>query len=344
MIRRRFLLGVAVAALISACGEERDGSPALFTEGSGVRTVRTAVYDTIWSYGGIQDTVFGAPTRLAAAPDNALYVLDPMLQQVVRLSPAGDLDWRWGRKGEGPGELGNVRAIDVTADGGLVLADSGNCRLVFLSPQGLVKQERTIICSEFSLIEGVAALSSGGVVLDTNRPADPWLLVSTGGQQDSVAIPWSRFAEMHFLQRYGNVAASENDTWVFAFEAGNGWFSFEADKPLGTYPFVEHTEFPEIIVNRSGNSTMWRMARRPAYSAYDVDIWQDTMYVLPGGHTPHRLRVLDKYEVSSGRYVYSQTLPNVADGVAVTGDRVFVLDNRGLYPQITSLRWKGPAR
>lgn len=342
MIRKTSLMALSTLVLGLACGEERDGTPALFTEGSGVRTVRTVAYDTIWSYGGIRDTVFGAPTRLVAAPDNALYVLDPMLQQVARLSPMGNLDWRWGNKGEGPGELGNVRAFDVTPDGGLVLADSGNCRLVFLSPQGMVEREQTIICNGFSLIEGVAALSSGDVVLDTNRPADPWMLVSADDQKDSVKVPWSGFTTMHFLQRYGNVAPSDKDTWVFAFEAGNGWFSFEADTPLGMFPYVEHTEFPEIIVNRSGNSTMWRMARRPAYSAYDMDVWKDTMYVLPGGHTPHRFRVLDKYDITSGQYVYSQALPNVADGVAVTGDRVFVLDNRGLYPQITSLRWKGP--
>ncbi|MDE2753365.1 MAG: hypothetical protein OXI83_12375, partial [Gemmatimonadota bacterium] len=272
------------------------------------------------------------------------YALDAVLQRVVRLSPAGDLDWRWGRKGEGPGELGNVRAFDVTPDGGLVLADSGNCRLVFLSPEGVLKREDTIICNDFSLVEGVAALSSGDVVLDTNRPADPWILVSAGVRMDSVTVPWSDLTTMHFLQRYGNIAASENDTWVFAFEAGNGWFTFEVDTPLGMFPFVEHTEFPEIIVSRSENSTMWRMATQPAYSAYDMDVWRDTMYVLPGGHTSHRFRVLDMYDVRSGQYVHSQTLPDVTDSFAVTGDRVFVLDNRELYPRITSLRRKGPER
>lgn len=344
MIRRRVLLALSATVLGAACAEMRGGTPALYTEGSGVRTVRTVAYDTIWSYGGVRDTILGAPTRLVAAPDNALYVLDPMLQQVVRLSPAGDLDWRWGSKGEGPGELGNVRAFDVTPDGGVVLADSGNCRLVFLSPEGVLKREDTIICTDFSLVEGVAALSAGDVVLDTNRPADPWILVSEGEQEDSVKVPWSGFTTMHFLQRYGNVAASENDKWVFAFEAGNGWFTFEADTPLEMFPYVEHTEFPEIIVNRRDNRTSWRLAARPAYSAYDMDVWKDTMYVLPGGHTAHRFRVLDMYDVGSGRYVHSQTLPDVADSFAVTGDRVFVLDNRGLYPQITSFRRKGSER
>ncbi len=348
MIRKTSLVVLSTLVLGSACGGERGGTPALFTDGSGVRTVRTVVYDTIWSYGGIRDTILGAPTRLAAAPDSALYVLDPMLQQVVRLSPTGNLDWRWGNRGQGPGELGNVRAFEVTPDGGLVLADSGNCRLVFLSPEGLLEREQAIVCSDFSLIEGVAALSSGDFVLDTNRRADPWILVSADGQQDSVEVPWSGFATMHFIQRYGNVAASEDDTWVFAFEAGNGWFTFQADTPLEMFPYVEHTEFPEIIVNRSeagiNSRTTWRMTRRPAYSGYAMDVWKDTMYVLPGGHTPHRLRVLDKYDVRSGRYLHSQTLPDVTDSFAVTGDRVFVLDKRELHPQVISLRLKGAER
>lgn len=339
---RPTMLGLAFLLLTAACESGLvDGTPKLFSEGSGVRTVHTASYDTIWHYGGLNDTILGAPTRLVAAPDNALYVLDPMLQQVIRLSPSGDLDWRWGRKGEGPGELGNVRALDVTPDGGVVLADSGNCRLVFLSAHGVLEREDAVVCADFGLMEGVAALASGDVVLDTNRPGNPWILQSASGEQDSVRVPWPGLEGMHFLQRYGNVGRSDGDVWVFGFEAGNGWFVLERDKVLGVFPYVEHTDFPEVIVSQSGNRTMWRMAERPAYSAYDLNVWKDTLYVVPGGHTEHRFRVLDKYGIRSGEYLHSQALPDFTDGVAVTGDRVFVLNNRELYPQITSLRRKG---
>lgn len=334
--------GLALCSLIlsAACAEGPDG-PVLFDRGSEDRRVLAPEYDTIWHYGGIHDTLFGAPTRLAATPDNALYVLDPMLQQVARFSAQGAVEWSWGSKGEGPGEIANVRALDVAADGGVLLADSGNCRLVFLSPSGLLEREQTVVCDDFSLIEGVALLSSGNVILDTNRMALPWILVSPDGGQVDMTPPWSGFETLHFLQRYGNTAASDDDVWVFGFETGNGWFAMQHQQVLGTYPYVEHTDFPDIIVTRSETTTMWRMATRPAYSAFSMDVWRDTMYVIPGGHTRHRMRVVDKYDVTNGRYLYSQGLPDVVANLAVTGDRIFVLDDRELYPQITSLVWKG---
>ena len=329
--------------LSAACVERPDG-PVLFDRGSEDRIVHTSRYDTIWHYGGIQDTLLGSPTRLAATPDNALYVLDPMLRQVVRFSAQGAVEWSWGSKGEGPGEIGNVRALDVTPGGGVLLADSGNCRLVFLSPSGSLEREQTLVCDDFSLIEGVAILSSGDVVLDTNRMLVPWILVTSDGGQSDITPPWSGFETLHFLQRYGNTAASIEDVWVFGFETGNGWFAMERQQVLGTYPYVEHTDFPDILVRRNENTTMWRMATRPAYSAYAMDVWRDTMYVVPGGHTRHRMRVIDKYDIRNGRYLSSQGLPDVVAGFAVTGDRTFLLDNRELYSQITSLRWEGDER
>lgn len=340
MIRSVPCLALCSLILPVACAD-RPNAPMLFTKGSADRIVRAPEYDTIWHYGSIQDTLFGSPTRLAATVDNALYVLDPMLQQVVRFSPHGNVEWTWGSKGEGPGEVANARALDATPDGGVLLADSGNCRLVFLSPGGLLEREQTIVCDDFSLIEGVAVLSSGDVVLDTNRMAVPWILVTQQGGQVDITPPWPGFQTLHFLQRYGNTAASHDDVWVFGFETGNGWFAMEGRQVLGTYPYVEHTEFPDIVVNRGENTTMWRMAARPAYSAFSMDVWRDTLYVIPGGHTIHRMRIIDKYDIKSGRYLFSQEIPDVVADFAVTGDRTFVLDNRELYPRITSLGWEG---
>ncbi len=343
MIRAAPVLALCSMIPSGACVDSPDG-PVLFDRGSEDRVVHTSRYDTVWHYGGIQDTLLGGPTRLAATPDNALYVLDPMLRQVTRFSAQGAVEWSWGAKGEGPGEIASVRALDVTPGGGVLLADSGNCRLVFLSPTGLLEREQTIVCDDFSLIEGVAVLSSGDVILDTNRMAVPWILVTPDGGQVDIAPPWSGFETMHFLQRYGNTAASIEDVWVFGFETGNGWFAMERQQVLGTYPYVEHTDFPEIIVRRNESTTMWRMATQPAYSAFSMDVWRDTMYVVPGGQTRHRMRVIDKYDIRNGHYLFSQSLPDVVMNFAVTGDRTFVLDDRGLYPQITSLRWREDER
>lgn len=79
-----------VVALVVGCDSDRAGqrtllgergastgeATPLFTEGQGPRNVRTVAYDIIWSFGGAGDTLLSAPSRLAAAPEGGVYVLD----------------------------------------------------------------------------------------------------------------------------------------------------------------------------------------------------------------------------------------------------------------------------
>lgn len=51
---------------------------------------------------------------------------DVLNQAAYRIGSDGELLWSWGTKGEGPGELANVQALDVAPDGSVVLVDSGN--------------------------------------------------------------------------------------------------------------------------------------------------------------------------------------------------------------------------
>ena len=344
MTYTRQLVVQAILPALLLVGCQETGLENLFDESSaGVRTVYEVAYDTVWQYGGIDDTVFAVPKALAATEAGALYVLDAQTSRVVRFSPRGVIDWAWGAKGEGPGEVMNVQAIDATPDGGVVLADSGNCRLVFLSAAGVLVEERSLRC-DFSLIEGVAVLSSGDIVLDTNGDA-PWSL-ATDSEYTDLPVPWTGFLEMPFLQRYGNVVSWGDDGWVFGFETGNGWFVWRRGRELATFPYVEHTPFPEVTISRrSGDgvvTTITRMVTRPPLSAYAIDAWMDTLYVLPGGVTKHRRRVLDKYSIPDGRYQHSVGLPGMgtANYIAVVGGTVFIIEAQDYFPYITALRYR----
>lgn len=225
--------------------------------------------------------------------------------------------------------------------GGVVLADSGNRRLLYFSPDGLLAKEVTVRDESFALISGVVELADGTVVLDTDGPT-PWLLVSPGtGETTPVPAPWEGFDRMNYLQRSGGIGGS-GATWAFGFVAGNGFFVMEHDVVVGTYPYVEHADFPEVGVSSpERGTTIVRLLSRPKYSGYALSLREDTMFVLPGGTTSARMRVLDKYNLSTGRYMASQMLPGTASNFAVAGnDQVYLAatDQSGLFPMLLSVR------
>lgn len=336
-MRQCFALAL-LPVLAGACGgTPSKQAPVLFDKGSGVRTVREVRYDTVWHYGGVRDTLFAHPGKVAAAPDGAVYVLDMAVQKVIRFSPDGEVDWVWGTKGEGPGEIQNVRAFDVGPDGGIVLADSHNCRLVFLSSEGSLVHERGFVC-DAPLIEGIAVLASGDVVLDTSGDI-PWIIQTVDGYSTPLEVPWSGFVDRPFLERYGLVSSWGN-TWVFGFATGNGWFVSDHGVMVDAFPYVEHTDFPETVVTRSRDGDVVRTVtgtiERPSVAAWDLEVWNDTLLVLArdqGG-----ISLLDKYSVRGGGYLYSHTLPGEADNIAVYGNTLFIIDRQDFFSYVTALR------
>lgn len=338
---RKFL--GAATLLLAACGAESRPYPvlSLFSEGAGERVVVPARYDTLWVYGGLADTLLSVPGPLVPARDGGVYVLDLQFARVSKFSEDGAVSWSRGRSGEGPGEFGNVRAMTARKGGGVLVADSGNRRLLYFLPDGALAKEVTVHDDSFTLISGVVELADGAVVLDTDGPT-PWLLVLPDtGETTPIPAPWAGFDRMNYLQRSGNISGS-GSTWVFGFVAGNGFFVMEHDVVAGTHPYVEHAEFPEVaVLSPERGTTIVRHLSRPRYSGYALSVREDTMFVLPGGTTPARRRVLDKYSLTTGRYLASQMLPGTATKFAVAGNgKVFLaaMDQSGLFPVLLSLR------
>lgn len=335
-------LATATTLLLAACGTESRSYPvmSLFSEGAGERVVVLARYDTLWTYGGMTDTLLSVPGPMVPARDGGVYVLDLQFLRVSKFSHDGTVSWSRGRPGDGPGEFREIRAMTAWREGGVLLADSGNRRLLYFSPHGTLAKEVTVRDDSFSLISGVVELADGTVVLDTNGPT-PWLLVSPStGETRPISVPWEGFDRMNYLQRSGNVSGS-GPIWVFGFMAGNGFYVMEHDMVAGTYPYVEHAEFPEVMVSSPARgTTVVSLTSRPQYSGYALSVREDTMFVLPGGATPNRRRVLDKYSLPTGRYLHSQMLPGTAMTFAVAeNNRVFLatMDQTGLFPLLVSL-------
>lgn len=312
------------------------GEP-LFSAGLGDRSVRETAYDVGWVFA--DDTVLVGPDRMAPAPGGGVYVLDLRAQQVHRIDSTGLL-WSWGQTGEGPHELGSVRAMaSDPATGGVILADSGRQRLLWLSPNGVVLHAAPVPMEDAGLIWSIVALAdSSGYVLSTSTSDAPVLLVSADGSKGRpIPAPWDGFHRLSHLQWKGTVFAAPNGGWGYAFESGNGWFVFGSDS-VSAYPYVEHTDFPDVVTEYIGASRSTRVISSPPYSGYDVASRGDTLYVLSGGKTEDAFRVLDKYSIGSGEYLGSQRLPGNRSyrRFAVDGVSVFLIDRPALMSVIVS--------
>lgn len=343
-MRGLLLAGRRLLAVVGmgACGGVGDSGEPLFREGSGERVVKMVSYDTLWAYGGSGDTLLSAPFRLTAAPSGGVYVLDIATQQVHHLRD-GAVQWSWGSIGEGPGEVRNIRGLAVDAEtGGPVVADGENQRIVWLSAEGNWIREVSIPGEGVGMVWNMVALSNGEFVLTTSNGNAPLLKVSRDGLQGwPIPPPWQGFRSMHHIQWIGKAFAVDGGRWGFAFESGNGWFVFGADS-VQAFPYVEHVDFPEVVVRneRLGFGRTLRgvgLLSEPSYSGYHLDSRGDTLYVLPGGTSPVRRRVLDLYSIKSGEYLVSRPLPGYYTRFALAGDTVFVIDRTGMFPHVLSL-------
>ncbi len=334
----------------------------LFDQAAALVVTRRMAFDTLWVYGGASDTIMLNADRVAAFPGGDAAVLDLLGRRVHRVGADG-IVWSWGTRGEGPGEIDHVRTLDVNSRGEVVLADSGNGRLHWLSGDGAWLRE--VGLPEGTIhVDAVASLEGGHYILSAVMyaaalatpdsfmspgpvAANRWVRVSATGEMEGlVPFPWDGFRLMSFFQTDGSIAGARSSSsgdrrWVFGFGLGNGFFVFN-DSVAEPYPYVRHADFPEVETRgltggRSGFRLRYREGR-PERVARDVAIRGDTVFVLAGNYWE-----MDRYESATGRYLDSVLLPVPLSRFALARDGLVGIVAGGMYPQVIALRAKsGP--
>ena len=309
-------------------------APALFSSSDDMERVRSSMkFDTLWVFGGPSDTLLAAPSLPRLDGAKGLVVFDVRNQAAYRLGKNGELLWSWGTKGEGPGELQGVRAMDVAADGSVVLIDSRNRRMVRLSADGRLLDE-TPVPPRSSYVQSVAALP-GGQLAVAGRVGGSLLALWDGDDVVAVESPTS-LGETYSLLHQGTMVRWGDNSWVFGFLYGNGWATFWETQLLGVFPYVEHSDFPRARQVRRGNGMSTQMTRRPGDSGRSLSVVGDTLFVLFGGERVAGW-ALDKFDLQTGAYLETEVLPHFANWAAVGGDRVFTIEAWDVYPRIVAL-------
>lgn len=84
---------------------------------------------------GPEEYTFGRVGGLLVGPRGRIYVGDAQALEVRVFSPTGEMERRFGRKGEGPGEFTHIGGISRAPDGIAVL-DGNQGRVMVFSPRG----------------------------------------------------------------------------------------------------------------------------------------------------------------------------------------------------------------
>ena len=329
-------LGSAGAA---AAQERLVEARALFSSSDDMDRGRSSVvFDTLWTFGGPADTVLASPWVLRPDGTGGVVVLDLGNPTVFRLGANGDLLWSWGTRGEGPGELMSVQTVDMAPDGSVVLVDSDNRRVVRLSADGRLPEE-VPMPAQSADVWSVAALADGRLAV-VGRPASGFgLALSLWNGDAVVGAAWpAGLGEASVLQHQGNVARWGDKGWVFGFAVGNGWTTFREARLTGVFPYVEHSDFPGVQrVHRDDGGFRETMMRRPVDTGLSLSVVGDTLFVLFGGESQSRGRVLDKFDARTGAYLETDVLPHYANEAVVDGDRAFTIEAWDVFPRIVAL-------
>lgn len=333
MRRNNIILAVVT---MSACGGGIDAPLPLFSPATDSERVFSEVaYDTLWAIGGPGDTLLAMPAFPRAYGNHGLVFFDIQSQSVRLLGDDGTVSWSYGKVGEGPGELLNVRAIDVRErDGAVILVDSGNQRVLTLNSNGEIVDE--VPLSVGGIVHSVSVLSDDDLALFASREPH-WQVWNRDGIRGNSGAP-DAMQDMSFLQFQGRTTLWKSDKWVFGLGLGNGWFVFQDTAVIGVYPFVEHTQFAEIRTVRQGLSRTSYMVNRPPSSARSLSVRGDTLHVLFGGHSSSAGRLLDKHDLNTGQYLETNLLPHYANRAIVGANgTVFTITSADLYPRIVAL-------
>ncbi|MCY4399490.1 MAG: hypothetical protein OXE96_09155 [Gemmatimonadetes bacterium] len=357
----RAALGMVLLAVAGCSVEEAVPSTPvnLFDQAAAPVVTRRVAFDTLWVYGGATDTIMLNADRVAAFPSGDAAVLDLAGRRVHRVGANGVV-WSWGTRGEGPGEIDHVRDLDVNAQGEVVLADTGNGRLLWVSggdgtwlrevglPEGTINVDAVASLEGDHYILSSLMYATALATPDSNSrgpiTAYRWVRLSATGEMEGlVPFPWDGFHSMSFLQTVGSIAGARSSSgggqrWVFGFGLGNGFFVFN-DSVAEPYPYVRHADFPEV---ETGGLTGGRDGFRvgfpegpPERVARDMAIRGDTVFVLAGNYWE-----IDRYESATGQYLDSMLLPVPLSQFAVGRDALIGIVAGGMYPQVIALRAK----
>lgn len=287
---------------------------------SGTRRIVSHLWDTVRVFSSpALDSLLDGAYRLGMSDKDYVVYSNERRRLIAVSKKDGRVRWLVPKE-----TFGDVRDMKVTRDGVIRLLDRRRGVVLIISGPGEGALRDSVSLSDFGLPSQIAPLSSGRLIVLDQEARSPLVFAAKDGPQ-ALTTPWPKFGELDGLQQQGWLSVDRSGgRWIFGFSLGNGWLAYEGERLITSGPYVEHTDFPAIVKDSSRARVSTKMARATP-SALDLRIRGDSLWVLFGGKSDVKGRVLDRYSLRTGRYLSSLVLP--------VGPEAFVLDG----PNITLL-------
>lgn len=259
--------------------------------------------------------------------DSELYVLDLGDRSGKKFDLLGNQLATYGTgTGQGPGELLNPTDIAVTPTGRIFILDPAQARISIFENDGRYSASFTVDHTALTL----TTFGDTGIATVALIGEDLIRLYDTDG------MPTSSFGRVHNEQEQMGVARQGVIEWqgdgrlLFAPLYAGRLYKFDVEgRNHHAVNTVITLPWPDVVYDQNGAMSI-RPEHRERTATLDLTIAGDTIYALPsrtiyGEDKSVAGRIVDTYEVSTGRYVYSFVVPDSsATSLAVDGDHVAV--------------------
>lgn len=260
--------------------------------------------------------------------------------QVKAFGLDGTLQWRFGRRGQGPWEFADPGDLQVSSAGEILVSDRANSRVTALDLAGAPRR----MVPFRNPVRRFLPAAGGGFFASVSRGPYWDRFDRDGNALGSLPVP-------PFLGGLGHLSAEPISS---ALEGGRHAVTFRwSDRLLildaeggivASARGPEHLEFPattsykahaakegEIIVTRVSPDAVW--------AALGVTGVGRQVWVLFVGETDDAGRLIDMYDQGTAEYQGSVRLPHRPVAIAGVGDRQLAVLYHDPEPQIDLLTW-----
>ncbi len=300
------LVGAVVAVARGAAAEAQD------REWLSPLVEEVAIEDRVGS-------LFGDPSGMRASPRGGFVMYDWGDSAFREYSASGDVLWKSGSPGDGPGDFGMPLDYEFDADGNLLVVDAARVRLTVLSPDGAVVGTHRLPNARQILPAGF--VSNGWAVMPNRRPDSLW--VSRGGAPRSVLSP-VEFSAPIVGEAWAANLDSGGAVVVYRWSSDMVWLRPDGSVGCVTQA-VEAVPFPEPVYVERPTPIGWIRGATVDPGAITLNASQPTtdserVYVPALGATEHSRKVVDAYAISTCEYLGSYRLPRAVKSIAVLED------------------------
>jgi len=317
------VLGLTLLRGTAVQGQDRKWLPSLVEE--------VAIEDRV-----LEDRdglLFGSPAGLRASPRGGFVIFDWGDRSFREYAVSGDLLWKSGRFGEGPGEFSRPLDWEFDAAGNLIVLDVDLIRLTVLGPDGTMLETHRVRDARQVMPTG---FNPGGWAVMPHQGRDS-LWVPRGGTSRSVPSPVV-FVDDLVGEAWAANLKSGGAVVVYRWSSDIVWLRPDGSV-RGVTQAVEATPFPELVyVDESFRGGRIRgvkvdpqaIALNNSQPAVDFERVFD--YSLGG--TENSGKIVDTYSVATGEYLGSYRLPHVVNSIAVLEDGRLVTLEVNLVPTL----------